>query len=313
MMNYTKYRPYPTMDMPNRKWPNNTITKAPVWCSVDMRDGNQSLEIPMNLPEKLKFFQFLVDTGFKEIEIGFPAASDTEFEFARCLIDNNLIPDDVTVQVLTQSRPHIIHKTFEALKGAKKAIVHLYNSTSTLQRDVVFGNSMQETIDLAVAGAKQIKEEAAAIPETEFFFEYSPESFTGTEMPFAVEICNAVLDVWEPTPDHRAIINLPSTVEMATPNIYADQIEYCCENLKYRNSIYVSLHAHNDRGTAVAATELAMLAGADRVEGTLFGNGERTGNTDIMNVAMNIFSQGIDPELDFSHIDEAVKIYEEST
>ena len=313
MMNYTKYRPYPTMDMPNRKWPNNTITKAPVWCSVDMRDGNQSLEIPMNLPEKLKFFQFLVDTGFKEIEIGFPAASDTEFEFARCLIDNNLIPDDVTVQVLTQSRPHIIHKTFEALKGAKKAIVHLYNSTSTLQRDVVFGNSMQETIDLAVAGAKQIKEEAAAIPETEFFFEYSPESFTGTEMPFAVEICNAVLDVWEPTPDHKAIINLPSTVEMATPNIYADQIEYCCENLKYRNSIYVSLHAHNDRGTAVAATELAMLAGADRVEGTLFGNGERTGNTDIMNVAMNIFSQGIDPELDFSHIDEAVKIYEEST
>ncbi|HAX35957.1 MAG TPA: 2-isopropylmalate synthase [Tyzzerella sp.] len=312
-MNYTKYRPYPTMDMPNRKWPNNTITKAPVWCSVDMRDGNQSLEIPMNLPEKLKFFQFLVDTGFKEIEIGFPAASDTEFEFARCLIDNNLIPDDVTVQVLTQSRPHIIHKTFEALKGAKKAIVHLYNSTSTLQRDVVFGNSMQETIDLAVAGAKQIKEEAAAIPETEFFFEYSPESFTGTEMPFAVEICNAVLDVWEPTPDHKAIINLPSTVEMATPNIYADQIEYCCENLKYRNSIYVSLHAHNDRGTAVAATELAMLAGADRVEGTLFGNGERTGNTDIMNVAMNIFSQGIDPELDFSHIDEAVKIYEEST
>ena len=313
MMNYTKYRPYPTMDMPNRKWPGNTITKAPVWCSVDMRDGNQSLEIPMNLPEKLKFFQFLVDTGFKEIEIGFPAASDTEFEFARCLIDNNLIPDDVTVQVLTQSRPHIIHKTFEALKGAKKAIVHLYNSTSTLQRDVVFGNSMQETIDLAVAGAKQIKEEAAAIPETEFFFEYSPESFTGTEMPFAVEICNAVLDVWEPTPDHKAIINLPSTVEMATPNIYADQIEYCCENLKYRNSIYVSLHAHNDRGTAVAATELAMLAGADRVEGTLFGNGERTGNTDIMNVAMNIFSQGIDPELDFSHIDEAVKIYEEST
>ena len=300
MMNYTKYRPYPPMQMPNRKWPNNTITKAPIWCSVDMRDGNQSLEIPMNLQEKLNFFQFLVKTGFKEIEIGFPAASDTEFEFARCLIENNLIPDDVVVQVLTQSRPHIIKKTFESLKGAKKAIVHLYNSTSTLQRDVVFGNSMQETIDLAVSGAELIVEEAAKMPETEFFFEYSPESFTGTEMPFAVEICNAVLDVWKPTPDHKAIINLPSTVEMATPNVYADQIEYCCENLKYRD-------------TAVAATELAILAGADRVEGTLFGNGERTGNTDIMNVAMNIFSQGIDPELDFTQIDKAVEIYEKST
>ena len=237
MMNYTKYRPYPPMQMPNRKWPNNTITKAPIWCSVDMRDGNQSLEIPMNLQEKLNFFQFLVKTGFKEIEIGFPAASDTEFEFARCLIENNLIPDDVVVQVLTQSRPHIIKKTFESLKGAKKAIVHLYNSTSTLQRDVVFGNSMQETIDLAVSGAELIVEEAAKMPETEFFFEYSPESFTGTEMPFAVEICNAVLDVWKPTPDHKAIINLPSTVEMATPNDYADQIENCCENLKYRDSI----------------------------------------------------------------------------
>ena len=312
-MNYTKYRPYPMMHMPNRKWPNNQITKAPVWCSVDMRDGNQSLEIPMNLEEKLNFFRFLVKTGFKEIEIGFPAASDTEFEFARALIDNNLIPDDVTVQVLTQSRPHIIKKTFESLKGVKKAIVHLYNSTSTLQRDVVFGNSMEETIALAVSGAELLVEEAAKMPETEFFFEYSPESFTGTEMPFAVEICNAVLDVWKPTPDHKAIINLPSTVEMATPNVYADQIEYCCENLKYRDSIFVSLHAHNDRGTAVAATELAMMAGADRVEGTLFGNGERTGNTDIMNVAMNIFSQGIDPELDFSHIDEAVQIYEAST
>ena len=313
MMNYQKYRPYPPMDMPNRKWPDNTIKKAPIWCSVDMRDGNQALEIPMNLEEKLTFFQFLIKTGFKEIEIGFPAASDTEFEFARYLIEHNMIPDDVVVQVLTQSRPHIIKKTFESLKGAKKAIVHLYNSTSTLQRDVVFGNSMQETIDLAVAGAELILEEAAKMPETEFFFEYSPESFTGTEMPFAVEICNAVLDVWKPTPDHKAIINLPSTVEMATPNVYADQIEYCCENLKYRDSINVSLHAHNDRGTAVASTELALMAGADRVEGTLFGNGERTGNTDIMNVAMNIFSQGIDPELDFTQIDKAVGIYEAST
>ncbi len=313
MMNYQKYRPYPPMDMPNRKWPGNTIKKAPIWCSVDLRDGNQALEIPMSLEEKLVFFQFLVKTGFKEIEVGFPAASDTEFEFTRYLIEHNMIPDDVAIQVLTQSRPHIIKRTFEALKGAKKAIVHLYNSTSTLQREVVFGNSMQQTIDLAVSGAKLIVEEAAKIPETEFFFEYSPESFTGTEMPFAVEICNAVLDVWQPTPEHKAIINLPSTVEMATPNVYADQIEYCCENLKYRDSIHVSLHAHNDRGTAVAATELAMLAGADRVEGTLFGNGERTGNTDVMNVAMNLFSQGIDPELDFSEIDKAVEIYETST
>ncbi len=313
MMNHTKYRPYPTMHMANRKWPSNVITKAPRWCSVDMRDGNQALEIPMNLEEKLNFFRFLVNTGFKEIEIGFPAASDTEFEFTRALIEKNMIPDDVIVQVLTQSRPHIIKETFASLKGAKKAIVHLYNSTSTLQREVVFNNDMQQTIDLAVEGAKLLKEEAAKMPETEFYFEYSPESFTGTEMPFAVEICNAVLDIWQPTPDHKAIINLPSTVEMATPNVYADQIEYCCENLKYRDSIYVSLHAHNDRGTAVAATELAMMAGADRVEGTLFGNGERTGNTDIMNVAMNLFSQGIDPELDFSNIDASIKIYEEST
>ena len=313
MMNYTKYRPYPTMNMPMRKWPSNVITKAPIWCSVDLRDGNQSLEIPMSLEEKLEFFQFLVKTGFKEIEIGFPAASDTEFEFARKLIEEDLIPEDVTVQVLTQSRPHIIKKTFMALKGARRAIIHLYNSTSTLQRDVVFGNSMEQTTALAVAGAELLVSEAAAMPETEFIFQYSPESFTGTEMPYAVEICNAVLDVWKPTPDKKAIINLPSTVEMATANVYADQIEYCCENLKYRDSILVSLHAHNDRGTAVAATELAIMAGADRVEGTLFGNGERTGNTDIMTVAMNIFSQGIDPELDFSHIDDAVNIYEKST
>ncbi len=313
MMNYTKYRPYSTMNMPMRKWPSNVITKAPIWCSVDLRDGNQSLEIPMSLEEKLEFFQFLVKTGFKEIEIGFPAASDTEFEFARKLIEEDLIPEDVTVQVLTQSRPHIIKKTFMALKGARRAIIHLYNSTSTLQRDVVFGNSMEQTTALAVAGAELLVSEAAAMPETEFIFQYSPESFTGTEMPYAVEICNAVLDVWKPTPDKKAIINLPSTVEMATANVYADQIEYCCENLKYRDSIIVSLHAHNDRGTAVAATELALMAGADRVEGTLFGNGERTGNTDIMTVAMNIFSQGIDPELDFSHIDDAVNIYEKST
>lgn len=313
MMNYTKYRPYPPMNMPNRKWPNNVITEAPIWCSVDLRDGNQSLEIPMSLEEKLEFFQFLVKIGFKEIEIGFPAASDTEYEFARTLIEQNLIPDDVVVQVLTQSRPHIIKKTFQALKGAKKAIVHLYNSTSTLQRDVVFGNTMEQTTELAVSGAKLLLEEAAKIPETEFFFEYSPESYTGTEMDYAVEICNAVIDVIQPTPEKKLIINLPSTVEMATANVYADQIEYCSERLNNRENIILSLHAHNDRGTAVAATELAIMAGAQRVEGTLFGNGERTGNTDIMTVALNIFSQGMDPKLDFSQIDDAVRIYENNT
>ena len=313
MMNYTKYRPYPTMNMPNRKWPDNVIKKAPIWCSVDLRDGNQSLEIPMSLEEKLEFFKFLVKTGFKEIEIGFPAASDTEFEFARYLIENNMIPDDVTVQVLTQSRPHIIKKTFQALRGVRRAIVHLYNSTSTLQRDVVFNASMEQTTALAVAGAKLLQEEADKQPESEFVFQYSPESFTGTETPYAVEICNAVIDVWKPTPDKKIIINLPSTVEMATANVYADQIEYCCENLKCRDSIIVSLHAHNDRGLAIAETEFGIMAGADRVEGTLFGNGERTGNTDIMTVAMNLFTQGIDPELDFSNIDEAVETYEKYT
>ncbi len=313
MMNYTKYRPYPTMNMPNRKWPDAVIKKAPIWCSVDLRDGNQSLEIPMSLEEKIKFFKFLVKTGFKEIEIGFPAASDTEFEFARYLIENNMIPDDVTVQVLTQSRPHIIKKTFQALRGVRRAIVHLYNSTSTLQRDVVFNATMEQTTALAVSGAKLLQEEADKQPESEFVFQYSPESFTGTETPYAVEICNAVIDVWKPTPDKKIIINLPSTVEMATANVYADQIEYCCEHLKCRDSIIVSLHAHNDRGLAIAETELGIMAGADRVEGTLFGNGERTGNTDIMTVAMNLFTQGIDPELDFSDIDEAVRVYEKYT
>ena len=313
MMNYTKYRPYPTMNMPNRKWPDAVIKKAPIWCSVDLRDGNQSLEIPMSLEEKIEFFKFLVKTGFKEIEIGFPAASDTEFEFARYLIENNMIPDDVTVQVLTKSRTHIIKKTFQALRGVRRAIVHLYNSTSTLQRDVVFNATMEQTTALAVSGAKLLQEEADKQPESEFVFQYSPESFTGTETPYAVEICNAVIDVWKPTPDKKIIINLPSTVEMATANVYADQIEYCCEHLKCRDSIIVSLHAHNDRGLAIAETELGIMAGADRVEGTLFGNGERTGNTDIMTVAMNLFTQGIDPELDFSDIDEAVRVYEKYT
>ncbi len=313
MMNYTKYSKYPTMKMPNRKWPNNIIEKAPIWCSVDLRDGNQSLEIPMSIEEKTEFFSYLVNIGFKEIEIGFPAASDTEFQFSRKLIEENLIPDDVVVQALTQSREHIIKKTFQSLKGAKKAIVHLYNSTSTLQRDVVFGNNMEQTTELAVEGAKLLIEEAAKMPETEFFFEYSPESFTGTEMEYAAEICNAVIDVIKPTPQKKLIINLPSTVEMATANIYADQIEYMCEHLNNRESLIISLHAHNDRGCAIAATELALMAGADRVEGTLFGNGERTGNTDLMAVALNLFSQGIDPSLDFSKIDEAVAVYERTT
>lgn len=313
MKNYQKYKSYETVDMSDRTWPSKRTTVAPYWCSVDLRDGNQALETPMGLEQKLEFFDFLVKMGFKEIEIGFPAASDTEYEFTRTLIENNLIPEDVTVQVLTQSRGHIIQKTFEALKGAKNAIVHLYNSTSTLQRDVVFGNSKEETIELAVYGATLIREIAESYPETNFRFEYSPESFTGTEMDFAAEICNAVIDVWEPTPDHKVIINLPATVEMATPNLYADQIEYMCRSIRNRENVLVSLHAHNDRGCAVAATELGLLAGADRVEGTLFGNGERTGNADIMTIAMNLFTQGVDPMLDFTKIDEVVEIYESTT
>lgn len=313
MINYEKYRTYETVALPDRTWPEKKIEKAPIWCSVDLRDGNQALERPMGLEQKLNFFQFLVKMGFKEIEIGFPAASETEYEFTRTLIERNLIPDDVTIQVLTQSRGHIIERTFEALEGAKKAVVHLYNSTSTLQRDVVFGNSMEQTIELAVYGAEVIKEIAQRFPETDFTFEYSPESFTGTEMPFAAEICNAVLDVWKPTQDKKVIINLPSTVEMGTPNLYADQIEYMHRNLKYRENVILSLHTHNDRGTGVAASELGLMAGADRVEGTLFGNGERTGNADILTIALNMFTQGIDPELDFTNINRIIEIYEEST
>ena len=309
-----KYKPYPVMNMPDRKWPSKMITKAPQWCSVDLRDGNQALEIPMNMEQKLEFFQFLVDMGFKTIEIGFPAASDTEFEFTRYLIDNKLIPDDVQIQVLTQSRQHIIERTYEALRGVGKAVVHLYNSTSTLQRDVVFGMDQQKCKDLAIFGAKLVREYAEKDEfGTDFTFEYSPESFTGTEMDFAVEICDAVCDIWEPTPDKKCVINLPATVEMSTPNIYADQIEYFCNNTRYRDSILVSLHTHNDRGTAVAATELGLMAGADRVEGTLFGNGERTGNSDIVALALNLFSQGIDPELDFTNINNIIDVYERTT
>lgn len=295
------------------KWTRREyIDKAPVWCSVDLRDGNQALVVPMSLDEKLEFFALLVKLGFKEIEIGFPAASETEYEFCRRLIDGGLIPDDVKIQVLTQSREHIIRKTFEALTGAKNAIVHLYNSTSEAQREQVFHKTKEEIIEMAVSGAKLIKEYAEKT-EGNFSFEYSPESFTGTEPEFALDICNAVLKVWEPAPDNRIIINLPVTVELSMPHIYADQVEYMCSGLYKRENVIVSLHPHNDRGCAVADTEFGLLAGADRVEGTLFGNGERTGNVDIITLALNMYSHGVDPGLDFSDIPSIVKIYEKVT
>ncbi len=291
------------------KWTKKSyIDKAPVWCSVDLRDGNQALIIPMSLSEKLEFFKLLVDIGFKEIEIGFPAASETEYEFCRTLIEQDMIPDDVTIQVLTQSREHIIQKTFEALKGCKNAIVHLYNSTSLAQREQVFRKSKEEIIDIAVTGAKLCKEYREKY-EGNFRFEYSPESFTGTEPEFALEISNAVLDIWQPTPDDKVILNLPVTVQLSMPHVYANQIEYMCDNIKYRENVIISLHPHNDRGCAVADTEMGLLAGADRVEGTLFGNGERTGNVDIITLAMNMYSQGVDPELDLSDIPAITELY----
>jgi len=288
------------------------IEKAPKWCSVDLRDGNQALIIPMSLDEKLEFFKKLVEVGFKEIEIGFPAASETEYEFCRALIEQNLIPDDVTVQVLTQSREHIIKKTFEALDGCKNAIVHLYNSTSVAQREQVFRKSRQEIIDIAVTGAKLLNEYREKTSGN-FRFEYSPESFTGTEPEFAAEICNAVIDIWKPTPDWKVIINLPVTVEESLPHVYAQQVEYMCKVLHSRDSLEISLHPHNDRGCGIADTELGLLAGADRVEGTLFGNGERTGNVDIVTVALNMYSHGVEPNLDFSNLPELASIYERLT
>ena len=291
------------------KWTGKSyIEKAPVWCSVDLRDGNQALITPMNLEEKLEFFKLLVDIGFKEIEIGFPAASETEYEFCRTLIEQDMIPDDVAIQVLTQSREHIIEKTFEALRGCKNAVVHLYNSTSVAQREQVFRKSKEEIIDIAVTGAKLCKEYREKY-EGNFRFEYSPESFTGTEPEFALEICNAVLDIWQPSPDDKVIINLPVTVQVSMPHVYANQVEYMCENIKYRENVIISTHPHNDRGCAVADAEMALLAGADRVEGTLFGNGERTGNVDIITLAMNMYSQGIDPMLDFSDIPSITELY----
>lgn len=314
-MNFEKYvKPnFQPKNLVKRQWPDNEITCAPIWCSVDLRDGNQSLPIPMGINDKLKMFNMLTEVGFKEIEVGFPSASQTEYDFLRKLIDDNLIPQDVTIQVLTQSRRHLIEKTFEALKGCKKAIVHLYNSTSVLQRDVVFNMSKEEIIDIAKEGARIFNEEAKKYTDTQFQFEYSPESFTGTEMDYALEICEAVMEVWKPTKENKMIINLPSTVEMTTPNLYADQIEWFCKNIKNRENIIISLHPHNDRGTSVAASELGLLAGADRIEGTLFGNGERTGNLDIITVAMNMYGSGIDPKLDFSQISKITDIYKSCT
>ena len=315
MNNYTRYKKqyFPVKNAPARWVEKESIEEAPAWCSVDLRDGNQSLIIPMSLEEKLEFFDMLVKIGFKEIEVGFPAASDTEHKFLRTLIEENRIPDDVTVQVLTQSREHIIKKTFESLVGAKRAVVHLYNSTSLAQREQVFGKEKDEITNIAVSGAKLLNEYAAKNPETEFIFEYSPESFTGTEPEFALEVCNAVLDVWKPTKERKAIINLPVTVEHSMPHVYANQVEFMCNNLKYRENVIVSLHPHNDRGCAVADCEFGLLAGADRIEGTLFGNGERTGNADIVTLAMNMFSQGVDPCLDLSNMPTIAQTYERLT
>ena len=314
MKNYQKYkRQFFEAPETAMKWTKKSyIDKAPIWCSVDLRDGNQALITPMSLEEKLEFFKFLVKVGFKEIEIGFPAASETEYEFCRTLIEKNMIPDDVTIQVLTQSREHIIAKTFEALKGSKNAIVHLYNSTSYAQREQVFRKSKSEIIDIAVFGAKLCKEYREKT-EGNFRFEYSPESFTGTEPEFALEICNAVLDVWRPTENDKVIINLPVTVSLSMPHIYANQVEYMCDNIKYRENVIISLHPHNDRGCAVADSEMGLLAGADRIEGTLFGNGERTGNVDIITLGMNMYSQGVDPQLDFANIPEITEVYERVT
>ena len=314
MQNINKYtRQFFPVKNPTRKWADKTyIEKAPTWCSVDLRDGNQSLIIPMSLQEKLEFFKLLVKVGFKEIEVGFPAASETEYTFLRTLIDNNMIPDDVTVQVLTQSREHIIRKTFEALKGCKNAVVYLYNSTSLAQREQVFRKSKEEIKKIATDGA-ELFNKIAAETGASFRYEYSPESFTGTEPEYALEVCNAVLDVWKPTPDRKAIINLPVTVELSSPHVYADQVEYICDNLKYRDAVEVSLHPHNDRGCAVADCELGLLAGADRIEGTLFGNGERTGNADIVTLALNMYAQGVDPELDLSNMPEIAELYERVT
>ncbi|RJL21485.1 2-isopropylmalate synthase [Bailinhaonella thermotolerans] len=309
-MPFSRYQPFTPVALPDRTWPGKVIDKAPQWCAVDLRDGNQALIDPMDPHRKLKMFDLLVRMGYKEIEVGFPAASQTDFDFVRQIIEEGRIPDDVVIQVLTQARPELIERTFEAVRGARQAIVHLYNSTSTLQRRVVFGQDKAGITAIAVEGAKLCKKLAEDMGDTEIFFEYSPESFTGTELEYAVEVCDAVNEVWEPTPDRKVIINLPATVEMATPNVYADQIEWMSRNLANRDSIVLSIHPHNDRGTAVAAAELGYLAGADRIEGCLFGNGERTGNVCLVTLGLNLFSQGIDPMIDFSDIDEIRRVVE---
>ena len=309
-MPITKYRPYPPVELPNRAWPSKAIAEAPIWCSVDLRDGNQALIDPMNSSRKQRLFDLLLEIGFKEIEIGFPAASQTDFDFVRQLIEKNLIPDGVTIVVLTQARKELIERTYESLRGARAAIVHLYNSTSELQRRVVFRSDKKGVKKIAVDGAKWCLSGAETVPDTDIRFEYSPESFTGTELEYSLDVCEAVLDVWHATPERRAILNLPATVEMSTPNIYADQIEWFCANLDRRERAIISIHPHNDRGTAVAAAEFGLMAGADRVEGTLFGNGERTGNVDVVNLAGNLFSQGVDPDLDISDIDALRRVAE---
>lgn len=307
----TKYRPFQPVPLPDRQWPGKTITKAPIWCSVDLRDGNQALIEPMGPERKLRMFRTLVKMGYKEIEIGFPSASQTDFDFCRELIEGGHIPADVTIQVLTQARDHLISRTYEALVGARRAIVHVYNSTSTLQRRVVFNQDMKGIKEIAVHGATLVRDLAAQQKgNTEFVFQYSPESFTGTEIDYAIEVCEAVMDVWQPTKANPCILNLPATVEMSTPNIYADQIEYFCRKMKNREAAIISLHPHNDRGTGVAAAELGVLAGADRIEGTLFGNGERTGNVDLVTLGLNLFTQGVDPEVDFGDINELVQTAE---
>ncbi|QUM82732.1 2-isopropylmalate synthase [Moritella sp. 5] len=311
--NHSKYQAFPILNMPNRQWPNKSIIQAPQWCSVDLRDGNQALVEPMTVAQKRRYYQLLLTMGFKQIEVGFPAASKMDFDFVRWLIEENKIPDDVTIQVLTQARESLIEKTFAALKGVKQAIIHVYNSTSTVQRELVFQKDRQGIIDIAVQGATWVKQHADANPGPCWQFEYSPESFSGTELDFAVDICDAVNAVWQPTPANPVIINLPATVEMSTPNVFADQVEWFCEHVQGREAITVSVHTHNDRGCAVAAAELAVMAGADRVEGTLLGNGERTGNMDIITMAMNLYSQGIDPKLNLGDIDNVITTITECT
>ena len=312
-MNFHKYRPTVTPDLPNRQWPNRRLTKAPIWVSVDLRDGNQALAKPMTVEQKLKLWDKLVSIGFKTIEIGFPSASQLEFDFTRRLIEENRIPDDVTVQVLVQAREHLIERTYEALAGVKQAVIHVYNTTSRVQRDKVFCKTKDEIKQIAVDGATWVQDYAKRYPETNWIFQYSPESFSQTETDFAVEVCQAVMDVWQPTPQNKCILNLPSTVESTSPNRFADQIEYFITHMQNRESAIISVHTHNDRGCAVAAAELAILAGADRVEGTLLGNGERTGNMDVVTLAMNFYSEGIDPELNFSNPDDWIEVVEEVT